>query len=183
MKPVITDVCYCGFRIATGHGNRLNTNYCSVYCIELELAYGDKAHSMKRKKPPLTIYCELCEGPMEIRYTTGNKSVVNRTFCGQECHRAGNKLCKRNDMNRMRILRIIKYNDGISSQDISRILGTTSIERYGTDKVAQLMRTMKKWVTQDENKKFRLKYDMWTKGLLKTVVNRHVKPKPLDDTR
>tara|TARA_R110002110_G_scaffold102198_11_gene259251 strand:+ start:852 stop:1214 length:363 start_codon:yes stop_codon:yes gene_type:complete len=120
---------------------------------------------------------------MEIRYTTGNKSVVNRTFCGQECHRAGNKLCKRNDMNRMRILRIIKYNDGISSQDISRILGTTSIERYGTDKVAQLMRTMKKWVTQDENKKFRLNYDMWTKGLLKTVVNRHVKPKPLDDTR
>lgn len=183
MKPVITDVCYCGFRIATGHGNRLNTNYCSVYCIELELAYGDKAHSMKREKPVLTLYCELCEGPMEIRYVTGNNSVVNRTFCGHECQRIGNKMCKRNDMNRMRILRIIKYNDGITSQDISRILGDTGVGWYGTDKVAQLMRTMKKWVTQDENKKFSLNYDMWTKGLLRTVVNRHVKPKPLDDTR
>jgi len=120
---------------------------------------------------------------MEIKYGTAAKSASNRTFCGQECHREGSKLCKRNDMNRMRILRIIKYNDGISPQDISRILGSTSIELFCTDKVSQLLRSMKNWVTLDDNKKFRLRYDMWTNGLLRTVVNRHVKPKPLNDTR
>jgi len=154
-------------------------NYCSQYCLELRKKHGDDATEMRRYKPVLIVYCEWCEAEIEIKYSYcgGNGGKHSRTFCSHECQSEGNKACKRNDMNRMRILRILDANEPMLARDISGILSKTSNqERFNMDKISQLCRTMKKWVVADGSqsrpKLYSLRHDVWPRGFLKQVIDR-----------
>ncbi len=155
-------------------------NYCSQYCMELRKEYGEAATEMRRNKPTLIVHCEWCEAEIEIKHCSagGSGGRHTRTFCSNECQITASKACKRNDMNRMRILRILNSNDEpMLARDISQILSKTSNqERFNMDKISQLCRTMKKWVKTDGSdqraKLYSLRHDVWPKGFLKQIIDR-----------
>ena len=176
---MIVSACYCGQRISTGGGNRLNMNYCSQYCIELKKKYGEAATEMRQRKPVLIVHCEWCEAEIEIKYgdSGGSGGKHTRTFCSNVCQITSSKSCKRNDMNRMRILRILNNNEAMAASDISQILSQTSNqERFNMDKISQLCRTLKKWVKSEgqgqEAKRYSLRHDVWPRGFLKQIIDR-----------
>ena len=177
--------CYCDRKINPNAPNAsfFEEEYCSDYCRRYEAQglekingaekYDKKQYSGFNWMPVITIPCEMCETPMELRY---EYERANRQFCSLDCHRKMKTTRKKAQIN-YAMLRLLRHRRNhcdsgwITAEEMNRYMRYCKYTKGSPRQIANLLR---KWISRGvvdsegkTQKQYRLKSEYLTGPLAK----------------